>query len=96
MVRTVLYSFEGGAGGDSFPKGGVIFSSGGVLYGTVSRGPAPGLDGMAFSLTPPGSGQGDWTESVLYRFHRQAGSHKGVEPWNNLVLSPRGPSTAPR
>jgi uncharacterized repeat protein (TIGR03803 family) len=68
-LRT-LYTFAGGSDGGDVESG-VVIGSGGVLYGTTFNG---GIDvcysgcGTVFSLTPPASPGGAWTESVLYSF----------------------------
>ena len=59
-----LYAFTGLADGAN-PRGGLIFSSRGVLYGTTEQGGANGY-GTVFSLTP-GAG-GTWTFAVVYTF----------------------------
>jgi len=50
---------------------GLAAGSGGVLYGTSS----PGGPATVFSLTPPASASGSWTETVLYTF---AGAAEGT------------------
>ena len=63
---TVLYSFQGGLDGGS-PTSTLVFDAAGNLYGTTSAGGDPGCDcGVAFELTPNGSG--GWNESVLHTF----------------------------
>jgi len=54
-----------------------------MLYGVTATGGSANK-GLAFSLTPPASPGGDWTEAILYNFG--AGDRKGWEP-NALVLS---------
>jgi uncharacterized repeat protein (TIGR03803 family) len=62
---TVLYSFEGGADGGN-PTSTLVFDAAHNLYGTTSTGGDPGCDcGVAFELSPNGSG---WTENVLHTF----------------------------
>jgi uncharacterized repeat protein (TIGR03803 family) len=60
---TVLFSFLGGSDG-SGPSKGVIFDSGGNLYGTTNSGGIWSV-GTVFELTP---NVGSWTESVLHPF----------------------------
>ena len=62
--ETVLYSFTGGADGDS-PSGGVIRDSSGNLYGTTETGGTTGA-GVVFMLSPAG------VETVLYSFTGEA------------------------
>ena len=67
-TETVLHEFAGGSDGDgATPSAGVVIGSGGVLYGATSGGGTSGY-GTVFSLTPPASPGGAWTESVLYSF----------------------------
>lgn len=54
-TETVLYSFDGGLYGDSFPNTGLIFDRAGNLYGMDQIG--------VFELSPSG---GKWTEQVIY------------------------------
>jgi hypothetical protein len=71
---TQLYAFtygELGSTDGSQPGSPLVIGPGGVLYGVT---PLGGLDyttggsGTIFSLTPPTTQGGTWTESVLYRF----------------------------
>jgi|HubBroStandDraft_1064217.scaffolds.fasta_scaffold08898_3 uncharacterized repeat protein (TIGR03803 family) len=64
-TQTTLYEFTGGSDG-SFPND-LAIGEGGVLYGTAYHGGTAG-DGAVFSLTPPASAGGDWTQAVLYSF----------------------------
>jgi uncharacterized repeat protein (TIGR03803 family) len=71
--EAVLYAFAGGTDG-AFPYASVVIGSGGVLYGTTSGGGGVSARrcnagcGMVFSVTPPESIGGAWTETVLYAF----------------------------
>jgi uncharacterized repeat protein (TIGR03803 family) len=76
-TEAVLYSFNGGSDGAN-PLAGVVIGGGGVLYGTTSEG-GPLGDGTVFSLTPPVSPDGTWTESVLHSFTGVNGD--GREPY---------------
>jgi len=67
--QTVLHSFAGGAGPNS------LIRSGGVRYGTTFYGGTTN-NGTLFSLTPPGTEGGSWTETVLYFF--TGGSDGGI------------------
>lgn len=60
--ESVVWSFAG-VGDGSGPLGGLIVA-GGKLYGTTFLGGSTG-GGTAFQLTPPASGQTNWSESVL-------------------------------
>jgi uncharacterized repeat protein (TIGR03803 family) len=70
----ILYRFPGGKRGGN-PQAGVVIGTGGVLYGTTSGG------GSVFSLAPPATHGGVWTETVLH-----AGG--GSPTW--LVIEDRG------
>jgi len=71
---STLYSFKGGTDGAN-PHSRLSIGSGGVLYGTTYSGGDPNGDGMVFSLTPPASPGGDWTESVLHAFNFVDGAY---------------------
>jgi uncharacterized repeat protein (TIGR03803 family) len=84
-TETLLYSF--GAEGDGSDILSGLTVSGGILYGTTALGGASN-NGTVFSLTPPGTAGGDWTEAVLYSF---AGGTDGVNPnYGNLVVGAGG------
>ncbi len=82
---TTLYSFTGGEDG-SLPSGPVAIGDAGVLYGATLQG---GNDfGTVFSLMPPTSPGGAWTEKVLYSFGRpnDGAPSSGVTIGPNNVL----------
>src|ERR1022692_2766732 len=67
---TTLYAFTGGSP-TSATVAGLTIAGNGVLYGATTgggTGACPGGCGTVFSLTPPASTGGTWTESVLYMF----------------------------
>jgi len=64
-TEKVLYTFAGGSGGTSNPAN-LTIGAGGLLYGTSAGGTAD--SGAVFSLTPPASPTGVWTQAVLYSF----------------------------
>jgi len=76
-TEAVLYIFPAGQ-----PGAGVAIGSGGVLYGTTSNGGTSG-NGTVFSLTPPSSPGGAWTEAVLYNF---TGGSDGGQPYTSGVV----------
>ena len=73
-THAVLFEFNGGNGYQ--PEAGVVVGAGGVLYGTTQGGGPGGPTacygevgcGTVFSLTPPASTGGPWTEAVLTDF----------------------------
>jgi uncharacterized repeat protein (TIGR03803 family) len=82
-TEAVLYNFTGGVDG-GLPGGVVVGSEPGghtVLYGTTQNG-GTGGSGTVFSLTPPASPGGSWTETVLYNF---TGGSDGLVP-NGVVV----------
>jgi uncharacterized repeat protein (TIGR03803 family) len=89
-----LYSFTGLADGAN-PRGALVFSSHGVIYGTTEQGGASGY-GTVFSLTPAGGGK--WTEATVYSFKGApsgcvpGGSPAcdGANPEAGLIFSPKG------
>ena len=92
-TETVLYSFQSSGDGAN-PSAGVVIGSGGVLYGTTSNG---GINfcsalvcGTVFSLTPPASPGGAWTESVLHSFTGFTGGGDGGNPHADLVIGGAG------
>lgn len=90
-TETTLYSFPGGSDGNN-PNGGVVIGKGGVLYGTTTVGgtgtACPGGCGTVFSLTPPASPGGSWTETVLHSFNSSDGANPsaGVTIGNDGAL----------
>jgi len=82
-TETVLYSFNGGTGDGASPWAGVIFDSGGNLYGTTEFGGAYGY-GTIYELSPS---NGSWTEKILYNF---AGQQDGGWPYAGLVFDHSG------
>jgi len=84
-TETVLYEFTGGIGG-SAPTG-VAIGSGGILYGTTSGGGSSN-NGTAFSLAPPATKGGAWTQATLYNF---AGSPSdGANPFGAPAVGKSG------
>jgi hypothetical protein len=70
-TKTVLASLITGG-----PEG-MTMSDQGVLYGVTQLGLDPLADGKVFSLSPPASPGGSWTETTLYVLH---GRHEGFLP----------------
>jgi uncharacterized repeat protein (TIGR03803 family) len=61
----------------SNPLAGLIMDGGGNLYGTTAGG-GTGQWGTVFRLSPPSSGNGNWTETVLWNFAQT--TENGFEP----------------
>ncbi len=84
-TETLLHSFTGGSDGFG-PYAPVAIGSGGVLYGTTAAGGTSNA-GTVFSLTPPASPGGSWTETVLYSF---TGGTDGADPVAGLAIGENG------
>ena len=71
----ILHSFEG-RGDGAMPINSLVIDDVGVLYGVT---PFAGANrsGAVFKVSPPDSGTGAWTESVIYSF---TGAHDGSLP----------------
>lgn len=81
----VLHTFA--KNGDGFdPQAGVVIGPGKILYGTTVYGGTAGY-GMVFSLTPPSSPGGAWTEALLHSF-KNAGD--GGNPIGGLAVGDNG------
>ncbi len=78
---SVLHEF-GGSGDGAFPSSGLAIGSSGVLYGVTNQG-GTGVCaghkgcGTVYSLTPPETAGGKWTEEILYSFQ---GGNDGALP----------------
>jgi uncharacterized repeat protein (TIGR03803 family) len=59
-----------------------LIENNGILYGSTLTGGLYGF-GTVFSLTPPGTGETAWTETVLYNF---TGGSDGAQPYGGLVM----------
>ena len=92
-TENILYNFAGGKDA-AYPNPSVAMDAQGVLYGTSSNGGDPTCPlyyasgcGTVFSLTPPASSGGAWSEKVLHSFH--AGDD-GAFPLAGVTLGPNG------
>ena len=96
-VQSVPYTFTGGGDGAA-PAAGLISDAKGNLYGTTAYGgdtsgsSCPGVAppsgcGVVFELSPPSSGSGPWTETVLYTF---TGGSDGAYPEAGLIFDSKG------
>lgn len=72
-TETVLYAFTYHPSDGALPVAGVVIGNGGVIYGTTYAGGRSGF-GTVFSLSPPASPGGSWTETVLHDFNVRNGS----------------------
>jgi len=87
-TENLLWSFGGPASSGAGPNG-VIVGSGGVLCGITSGGLPGGIKGTVFSLSPPTSPGGAWTEQDLhgFLFDHQTG---GFAPYGYPVQGAKG------
>lgn len=85
-AETILHSF-GGPGDGADPIAGLVPGAGGVLYGTTYSGGASG-SGTVFSLVPPASPGGAWTETIVYSF--TGGNDGGAPYYGSLVMDSAG------
>jgi hypothetical protein len=81
--QATLLKFNGSDG--AFSTAGLI-TDGTNFYGTTSENP-PNFNGLVFELSPPASGSGAWTETVLYTF---TGGKDGSGPSAGLVRDAKG------
>jgi len=88
-VESILYSFAGGPNDGFYPEASVVIGSGGELYGTTYDG-GRSNSGTVFSLTPPASSAGSWTESVLYEFNATGVAKDGIGPHGGVVIGSGG------
>ncbi|MFY9986015.1 MAG: choice-of-anchor tandem repeat GloVer-containing protein [Chthoniobacterales bacterium] len=83
--QKVIHTFTGPPDG-STPSSGLMLGKDGVLYGVTGNGGTAGY-GVVFMLTPPASGQGNWTETILYNFE---GGSDGIAPYGTLIADGNG------
>ena len=79
-TTTVLYNLSAQLGSIA-----LIFDTQGSLYGTTANS-GSSTNGTVFKLTPPASGKGLWTETVLHTFS----GHDGADPQSGLIFGPGG------
>jgi hypothetical protein len=78
-TEKVLYGFKGGTDGAN-PNGGLVFDTNGGIYGTTEIGGdlqgecQPNGCGAVFTLAPPATKGGAWTNKMLHRFNGQDGA----------------------
>ncbi len=86
IIHDFVGKIDGGGGDGSDPRSGVTIGRYGVLYGTTfSGGNGPSDNGTVYSLTPPSSPGGSWTETVLYDFP-PVGGGIGAGPYGGVVF----------
>ena len=87
-TETVLYSFGSLPGDGTDPVAGLVFDTGGNLYGTAALGGGSSLCpagcGAVYEVKP--SQDGTWTEALLYSFSGK----DGYNPRSQLVFDPQG------
>jgi len=84
-TETILYNFQGSSDGE-LPAVALVSDSAGNLYGTtmLSDGSGPGV---VFELSPPGAGDGQWTEAVLFSGY---GNRVPNDLYASLILDQKG------
>jgi uncharacterized repeat protein (TIGR03803 family) len=68
LAFAILHTFTGPPGDGMTPDGALVIDGNGVIYGTTGGGGSHSPNGIVFSLTPPTSPGGAWTETVLHNF----------------------------
>jgi uncharacterized repeat protein (TIGR03803 family) len=85
-TETALYNFGQFNADGQAPAGTLVFDASGNLYGTAIEDGQYGY-GTVFELTPPSSGVGPWTETILYNFK---GGRDGAGPNSGVVFDQAG------
>jgi uncharacterized repeat protein (TIGR03803 family) len=79
-TESLLFSFKSGTHSGITPSGSLLFDSSGNLYGVTNGGGSGNDDGVVYELT---AAKAAWTETILYVFSKQSGSHPiGGLTWN--------------
>jgi uncharacterized repeat protein (TIGR03803 family) len=89
--ESILFSFPGFGmfAGGATPEAGLVRDAAGNLYGTAAAGGAFACNcGVVFMVSPPASGSGPWTETILHTF--QGYPSDGGVPLANLVFDAAG------
>jgi uncharacterized repeat protein (TIGR03803 family) len=81
-TETTLYDFTGGDDG-AYPAAGVTMGAHGILYGATGGPGSLNTFGAVYSLTPPTSSAGSWTETTLFSF---SGPLDGEKPFASLAI----------
>jgi uncharacterized repeat protein (TIGR03803 family) len=85
-TEKVLYSFPKFAGDSGYIYAGVLLDGTGGVYGTSQVGGTL-AEGTVFHLTPPPSGNGEWTETISHSF---VGGSDGGYPIGALIYGADG------
>jgi len=83
-TENVVWSFASAPDDGRLPSTPVVFDSSGTLYGTTFEG-GPKNGGTVYSLAPPSSSGGSWTEAILRSFRPKASGGPG-----GVILGPGG------
>jgi hypothetical protein len=83
-TETILYNFQGSSDGE-LPAVALVSDSAGDLYGTAMLSGSGFV--IVFELSPPGGGDGQWTESVLFPGY---GNHVPDGLYASLILDRKG------
>jgi uncharacterized repeat protein (TIGR03803 family) len=83
---TTLYNFGAASADSDQPWGPLTIDLSGNLYGVSLYGGTKNL-GTAYKLTPPATGAGLWSNSILYSF---GGGASGCNPEGNVILDKLG------
>jgi hypothetical protein len=88
-TEAILHSFTGVLGGPdgANPNAGILFGSGGTIYGTTFGGGAYPNYGIAYELSPPATPGAAWVETVIHEF---AGGADGANPYADLISDGQG------
>jgi uncharacterized repeat protein (TIGR03803 family) len=81
-----IYNFPASTNDGQHPQGDLVLGPDGSLYGATHDGQNASVYGTIFKLTPPVSGAGLWTESILYTFNGTTGSG----PVGSLIMDASG------
>jgi uncharacterized repeat protein (TIGR03803 family) len=85
-AETTLHRFQGYPNDGELPLAGLVFDSGGSLYGTTTGGGDQG-EGTVFALKHPTGKVAKWNEALLHQF---TAGHDGAVPMAPLTLNPFG------
>jgi uncharacterized repeat protein (TIGR03803 family) len=90
----VLYSFKNDGMDGNNPEGTLVLDAAGNLYGTTVAGGTTSNScncGTVFELTPPASGSGAWSETILHSFMgAMYPTYDGVNPVSGVVFDAAG------